>query len=322
MPNKKLKEETELFYAYLRQNGLKKTYQKDLILETFLNTEGHLSVEDIYSLVKKKDRKVGVVTVFRTLKSLTACGIAREITLGDGLTRFEHSYHHPHHHHIVCTECHKAIEFVSPELERIQDEIIQKYHFQPIHHRFQTYGICEECREHRPVPETQKHDTERIFARDALKMAICMETRGIEFYRSAAARNMDLGGRQILESIALEEEVHLNGLKAALEELNGQEKGLERAPIFLHFDPCELERLIPELHSHEVDGQLMMDAKSSLEVALELERRAAGFFRDFADKFIETQGKKIFQRFADEEMKHYEAICRRMEELVPVGSSI
>ena len=109
MPGKKLKEETELFYAYLRQNGLKKTYQKDLILETFLNTEGHLSVEDIYSLVRKKDRKVGVVTVFRTLKSLTSCGISREITLGDGLTRFEHSYHHPHHHHIVCTECHKAI---------------------------------------------------------------------------------------------------------------------------------------------------------------------------------------------------------------------
>src|SRR5881296_3407971 len=82
---------------------MKKTRQKDLILETFLTTEGHLSVEDTYFLVKKKDKKVGIVTVFRTLKTLTACGIAREITLGDGLTRFEHSYHHPHHHHIVCT---------------------------------------------------------------------------------------------------------------------------------------------------------------------------------------------------------------------------
>jgi Fur family ferric uptake transcriptional regulator len=183
MPMRKLKEEIELFYSYLRQNGLKKTYQKDLILETFLNTEGHLSVEDIYALVKKKDKKVGIVTVFRTLKSLTACGIAREITLGDGLTRFEHGYHHPSHHHIVCTECNRAIEFVSPELEKIQGEIIEKYHFHPANHRFQTFGICEDCRDKRPIEEIQKHDTEKIFARDAVKMALNMENRCLEFYR-------------------------------------------------------------------------------------------------------------------------------------------
>jgi Fur family ferric uptake transcriptional regulator len=321
MPSKKLKEETELFYAYLRQNGLKKTYQKDLILETFLNTEGHLSVEDIYSLVKKKDRKVGVVTVFRTLKSLTACGIAREIALGDGLTRFEHSYHHPHHHHIVCTECHKAIEFVSPELERIQKEIIQKYHFQSINHRFQTYGICEDCREHRPVPEMQKQDTGKIFARDALKLAICVTMQGIDFCRTAAARNTDSGGQEILERTAQEEEVHLNELKAELEELNRQEKGLERVPIFLHFDPCELERLIPDLQAYEVGGQLNLDMKSCLEKAMLLKQRATGFFRDFADKFIETQGKKVFQRLADNELRRCEAISRRMEELIPVAST-
>src|SRR5512138_2831845 len=219
MSLRKLKEETELFYAYLRQNGLKKTYQKDLILETFLNTEGHLSVEDIYALVKKKDKKVGVVTVFRTLKSLTACGIAREITLGDGLTRFEHSYHHPHHHHILCTECHRAIEFVCPELERIQDEIIQRYHFQPIHHRFQTYGICEDCREHRPVAETQKHDTERIFARDTVKMALSMEQRCLEFYRDAAKRNQDPFGKEVFERMAREEEIHIAELNAKLDDI-------------------------------------------------------------------------------------------------------
>ena len=287
MPARKLKEETELFYAYLRQNGLKKTYQKDLILETFLNTEGHLSVEDIYSLVKRKDKKVGVVTVFRTLKSLVACGIAREITLGDGLTRFEHSYHHPHHHHIVCTECHKAIEYVSPELERIQDEIIRKYHFHPTHHRFQTYGICEDCREQRPAAEVSKHDTEKVFARDALRMAICMETRGLDFYRLAAARNQDAGGRGTFEQIIREEEEHLVDLQAQLEDLNRQEKGLERVPVFLHFDPCDLERLIPDLKRYEKEGILQLDAKTAREITMAIEQRSAGFFKDFADRFKE-----------------------------------
>jgi Fur family transcriptional regulator, ferric uptake regulator len=314
MPVRKLKEETELFYSYLRQNGLKKTYQKDLILETFLSTEGHLSVEDIYALVKKRDRKVGVVTVFRTLKSLTACGIAREITLGDGLTRFEHSYHHPHHHHIVCTECHKAIEFVCPELERIQGEIIQKYHFKPIHHRFQTYGICEDCREHRPIADSQKHDTDRIFARDALKMALSMENRYLEFYRESASRNQDFDGKKVFERMIREEEAHIADLNAKLEEIVQQEKDLERAPIFLHFDLCELEALIPNLSKHEMGGEFRLDAGSAAELALTLNRNSADFFKTYADKFSETQGRQILLNFADQERSHSDLIQQRMEE--------
>jgi len=313
---RKLKEETELFYSYLRQNGLKKTYQKDLILETFLNTEGHLSVEDIYALVKKRDKKVGVVTVFRTLKSLTACGIAREITLGDGLTRFEHSYHHPHHHHIVCTECHRAIEFVCPELERIQDEIIQRYHFKPIHHRFQTYGICEDCREHRPVTEIQKHDTERIFARDAVKMALAMENRCLQFYRDAARRNQDPIGREVLQRMVEEVEAHIADLNTQLEEIVRQEKNLERAPIFLHFDPCELEALIPDLSKYETDGEFRLDVQASTELALTLNSNAGEFFRKYAESFDETRGKQILIKFAEQEAAHNDLVRQRVQETV------
>jgi Fur family ferric uptake transcriptional regulator len=313
MSLRKLKEETELFYSYLRQNGLKKTYQKDLILETFLNTEGHLSVEDIYALVKKRDRKVGIVTVFRTLKSLTACGIAREIMLGDGLTRFEHSYHHPYHHHIICTDCHRAIEFVCPELERIQDQIIQRYHFKPIHHRFQTYGICEDCREHRPVVDNNKHDTDRIFARDAAKMALDMENRCVQFYRDAAKRNQDPGGKEVFERIAQEEEKHIADLSAKLEEIVGQETDLAHASIFLHFDPCELEALIPDLAKFEMTGEFRLDARTSTELALSLNRSAAEFFKKYAEKFSETQGKQILINFANQESAHSDLIHQRME---------
>jgi Fur family transcriptional regulator, ferric uptake regulator len=319
MPTRRLKEETELFYAFLRQNGLKKTYQKDLILDTFLSTEGHLSVEDIYSLVRKKDKKVGVVTVFRTLKSLVACGIAREITLGDGLTRFEHSYHHPHHHHIICTDCHKAIEYVSPALERIQDEIIHRYRFQPIAYRFQTYGICAECQDRQPVAEPVRYDTEKVFARDALQMAICMENRGLDFYRLAARRNQDSAGRETLEQIIRQQEAHLNNLQADLDELNRQEKGLDRVPIFLHFDPCELEKLVPDLRDYERDGILQLDSHAALEIAMMHEQRAAGFFKEFAERFKETHAKRIFQRFAEEEMNHFQTVIRRVEKTATAG---
>jgi len=318
MPARKPKEETEVFYAYLRQNGLKKTYQKDLILETFLSAEGHLSVEDIYALVKKRDKRVGVVTVFRTLKSLTACGIAREITLGDGVTRFEHRYHHPHHHHVVCTSCHKTIEFVSPELERVQHEIVGRYQFEPMHHVFQIYGLCGDCRNDRPTQDGPKHDTEKVFARDALRMAIDMERKGLELYWSVLNRNADSAGREVLESIVAEEEKHLSELEAELETIQRQEKGLSEVPTFLHFNPDELERLVPDLSRYQCDSELRLDPRAVMELAMTLEQNAAAFFKEYSEKFMETLGKRIFQRFADAEMRHYDMISRRLDAFLAI----
>jgi len=316
MPGKKLKEVKEHFYTYLRHNGLKKTHQKDLILESFLGTEGHLSIEDIYALVKRRDKKIGIVTVFRTLKSLTECGIAREITLGDGLTRFEHRYHHPHHHHIVCTSCHKTIEFVSPDLEQVQASIIREYGFQASSQRLQIYGTCKDCLEQSPVKGAARFDTRKIFARDALKMALYMEMQGIEFFREAASRNQDPSGRRIFELLAEEEGKHLAELQNSLEEINRQERGLDKAPLFLHFDAGELEGLVPDLGEYEKDGRLSLDSDSALKMVLALEKRLAGFFRNYAEKFVETEGKRIFLQFADDEIKHGESISRRAEEMV------
>jgi Fur family transcriptional regulator, ferric uptake regulator len=316
MAVKKLEEEKDLFYAYLRRNSLKKTHQKDLILETFLDNEGHMSVEDIYALVKKRDKKVGVVTVFRTLKSLTACGIAKEITLGDGLTRFEHCYKHPLHHHIICTKCHKVIEFLSPELEKVQETIVAKYQFQPLHRRIMIYGVCHDCSEQRPTQEGGKTDTGRIFARDALRVALSMQTQVVEFYQAAAAHNQDPAGRSVFEGMMREQEVHVQEIQRELELMHRQDKTLEGAPIFLHFDTGELRQLVPCLKDNLVGGEMLLDARRALEVALQLENHAAGFFKEYAKNFEETEGKQIFQRFAEQAIRECADLHRRAESLI------
>ncbi len=317
--HKAVEEEIQLFHSYLRQHGLKKTHQKELILKTFLRAEGHLSVEDVYELVKKKDRRVGIVTVFRTLKSLTDCGIARMIMLHDDVTRFEHDYRHPHHHHIVCTECHKAIEFISPELERIQDSIVGQYNFRPMLHRLEIYGICQDCQAQPGAADPHKNDTEKVFARDALRMAIELENRGIEFYRELAARNRDPQGREVLEEVISEELLHLEGLQAELKKVQEQESGLEQAPIFLHFNRADLKKIEPDISAYAKDGQLFLDARDALALATEYENRAANFIRDFAEKFIDTEGKRIFLKFAEAEQRHFDLIHQRVSE---VASSV
>jgi Fur family ferric uptake transcriptional regulator len=139
-------EEQEVFYKHIQKKGLKRTAQRDLILDVFLQTEGHMSGEDLYRLVSEQDPTVGQTTVYRTLRLLTDAGLAREVRFGDGRAHYEHNYKHQHHDHMICSDCGKIIEFYSAELEALQDAVAAKHKFKLTSHLLRMIGICDECR--------------------------------------------------------------------------------------------------------------------------------------------------------------------------------
>ncbi|HSI89145.1 MAG TPA: Fur family transcriptional regulator [Pyrinomonadaceae bacterium] len=141
----KFKKEKDIFLEHIQQAGLRRTGQRDLILETFLRTEEHLTSEDLYWLVNRQDPSIGHTTVYRTLKLLTEAGLAREVRFGDNKTYYEHHYDHEHHDHLICTECGTVIEFFSQEIENLQDEMAAKYGFTLSHHSLRMWGLCSEC---------------------------------------------------------------------------------------------------------------------------------------------------------------------------------
>jgi len=141
-----MSEEQEVFLKHIQEQGLKRTAQRDLILDVFLRTEGHVSGEDLYRLVHEQDPSVGQTTVYRTLRLLTDAGLAREVRFGDGRAHYEHNYKHQHHDHMICSECGKIIEFYSPQLEAIQDAMAAKHKFELTSHLLRMIGICVDCR--------------------------------------------------------------------------------------------------------------------------------------------------------------------------------
>ena len=141
----KFAEEKEILVEHLQRAGLRRTSQRDLILETFLRTEDHLTSEDLYRLVKRLDPNLGHTTVYRTLKLLTEAGLAREVRFGDNKTYYEHHFKHEHHDHMICTDCGRVIEFYSPEIESLQDQMADNFGFRPTHHSLRMWGICREC---------------------------------------------------------------------------------------------------------------------------------------------------------------------------------
>ena len=141
-----MREAEDILHRHLKQVGLKQTAQRDTILRTFLETREHLSTDELYRLVKKQDPKIGITTVYRTLKLLTECGLASEVAFHDGISRYEHQYNRRSHHHMVCTACGSSVEFFSAEVERLEQEIGRKHHYLTTRHTFQVYGVCEDCR--------------------------------------------------------------------------------------------------------------------------------------------------------------------------------
>jgi Fur family ferric uptake transcriptional regulator len=138
------REEKEVFTAYLTRNRLKRSGQREAILDTFLDSQKHLSVDDLLQAVQKKRPDIGRTTVYRTLKLLQAAGLAQELVL-QGQTRFEREYKRAHHDHFICKSCGEIFEFSSPEIERLQDEIASDLGFVIQGHRHQIYGLCRRC---------------------------------------------------------------------------------------------------------------------------------------------------------------------------------
>jgi len=136
----------EVFGEFLRKEGLKQTNQRELILDTFIETEKHLTAEEIYELVKNRNPKVGYATVYRTLKLLCRVGIARGINFSDGKMRYEHKYRHKHHDHLVCIKCGKSIGVFDTQLEQIQSKLADERGFIPAYHELNIFGVCKRCK--------------------------------------------------------------------------------------------------------------------------------------------------------------------------------
>ncbi len=133
------------FENYLRAHGQKMTRPRRVILEAFLGTEGHLTIDDILREAKKIDAGIGQATVFRTIRLIASAGLAREALQEDGARTFEHLADHPHHDHLLCVGCGKIIEFLNPSIEKEQQNIFALYGFEPRGHMMELLGLCPEC---------------------------------------------------------------------------------------------------------------------------------------------------------------------------------
>jgi Fur family transcriptional regulator, ferric uptake regulator len=138
-------ERESLLARFMAQHGLKSTRQRALIINTFFDLHGHISVEELWAKVRLTDARVSVATVYRTVKLLSESGLAHARNFGDGQTRYEAAVGRHHHDHLICTRCGTIVEFEDDRIEHLQEAVAKKHGFQVRSHKLEMYGLCKNC---------------------------------------------------------------------------------------------------------------------------------------------------------------------------------
>ncbi len=141
--SKNLKE-ISVLQEHLSKHQLKLTRQREQILTVFLRME-HITAEQMYRLLAKKDPHIGLATIYRTLNLFCEAGLAQARHFG-AQTQYDNVSHKGHHDHLICTSCGKIVEFENCEIERLQEEVAAKNGFTIQTHKLELYGLCSSCR--------------------------------------------------------------------------------------------------------------------------------------------------------------------------------
>jgi Fur family transcriptional regulator, ferric uptake regulator len=120
------------------------TPQRVLLFDVMKKNPGHLHVEEIYEIARKRDPKINLSTVYRTLKEFKKAGIVSELHLEEDHHHYETAMK-PEHHHLVCGRCGGVIDFTSPLIEKVESVVAKKYGFKVAKVHVQVTGLCKKC---------------------------------------------------------------------------------------------------------------------------------------------------------------------------------
>mgnify|MGYP003571370275 CR=1 FL=1 len=133
----------------LSEKSYKMTPQRREILKIFLDqsdTQHHLSAEEVYDILRDNGFDFGLATVYRSVELLNELELLTKVDFGDGRARYELNTAAPHnHHHLICLNCKKVIEFEEDLLDDLEKRIAKKSGFKIVNHEVKFLGYCSEC---------------------------------------------------------------------------------------------------------------------------------------------------------------------------------
>jgi Fur family transcriptional regulator, ferric uptake regulator len=133
------------FRTLLEADQLNQIQDRLNIIDVFLGTEEHITLEELYLLLKEKGYDYDPEFVRQSLNRMVELGFAHRKKFEDQPVRYEHRHLGKHHDHLICTKCGTIVEFSDRELEMRQVSIAADHGFHMLQHRMEIYGLCSSC---------------------------------------------------------------------------------------------------------------------------------------------------------------------------------
>jgi Fur family peroxide stress response transcriptional regulator len=170
MSRSELETRLEAAAEALRARGLPLTIQRRALLEGFLGRDDHPSAETLYREIAPRLRGLSRATVYRTLETLVAIGLAERIAHPGAEVRYDPRIER--HHHLVCEACGSVADYAARALDRLPLPS-PALGFEVTDYSVQFRGLCAACarprsrrragrprvRERPKSPPTQDHPT-------------------------------------------------------------------------------------------------------------------------------------------------------------------
>ena len=128
----------------LSSAGLRNTAQRALIMDIIRQRKGHLDADEVYRQAKRKQPRLSLSTVYRTLQKMKGLGLIEEL-------HFDEAHHHyeikppTEHHHLLCLGCGKVIEFKYPLVSSVKRNVAEAKDFEITGSEVRMTGYCAAC---------------------------------------------------------------------------------------------------------------------------------------------------------------------------------
>jgi Fur family ferric uptake transcriptional regulator len=120
--------------------GMKMTGQRRVIARVLSDGDDHPDVDEVFRRASVLDPRISIATVYRTLRMWEEAKILERHDFGEGRSRFEETSDE-HHDHLINVRTGDVIEFQSPEIEVLQEQIAETHGMRLVDHRLELYCV-------------------------------------------------------------------------------------------------------------------------------------------------------------------------------------